>query len=387
MRIIHKDNFEEFALKNQNKFRATSFADPYSQGEGLNDTLFDQSFSLKSKNYDSPYEKICKSGAFKGQPIMNMAKSFDLAQHNPADLYDFVNATIIDVSRKVAVQPLLHSFVYKTDVDQGASKVTTLRDTLEPGMHFKQIEGSGDPVPQGKAGVTAKEYLHQQIHGVGWATDYNFKLYNTLFKADQLNNAVARGYAFSINDRHLSPIIGGTYGAAGTTKHTDASGSGTSYQEKLYNTLKNARRDLGSRTDPDTKKKIDASGLVLLVSKSDAIDVEEVWKGQLNKFADSKNLASLQGIDTVLGYDGDSITVGKDVFVATGVTSGTGYLIKPMDRAFRSLFKRTLTKLVQAFMNPFTLTSDEKSWHYVNGLYNTFGIANHVQKITFPAIT
>lgn len=380
MKLITKDILRKEALKSGIEYKAPLYKNAVSYDSRDMEVISEQRFVVENQNYKSPYDRKNKNGKM----ILDAIKNVDLAQHNPSDLQDFIAATILDVSRKVATEPLLHTFVYNVNVDPNAAKVTQLNDTLEQGMVFGEMEGSGDSVKMGKQGVTSSETMTQQIRGVGWANDYNFKLYNTLFKADQLNDAVARGYAASINDTHLLPIINGTYAGA---KATGASSTGDTWQEKVYNTIMNGRRDLGKRIDPDTKKKIDNTGLVLLTSKSNAVDIEWVIRGQLNKYADAKNLASIPGINAVIGYDGDVITVGGKTYTFTGVTSGTCYLIKPTSRAFSSLFKRTLTKLELSWVNPLTLVGEEKSWHYINAIYNTFGITNQVQELTLPTIS
>ena len=106
----------------------------------------------------------------------------------------------------------------------------------------------------------------------------------------------------------------------------------------------------------------------------------------MNGPADSKNLASIPGISTVLGYDGDSIDIGGKTVTFTGVSDGICYLIKPAAVGFSSAWKRDLTTLSEANGEILKLEVGKQAWYYSRGVYNTFGITNLVQKVTLPAI-
>lgn len=381
-KLITTETLKESAYKEQKAGRAVVYKNPIKTLDAPvnNDVLMDNTIVLKNKEYKSPYEMALNER----EPIASRIARGSFALHEPSDLYDFVDATRLDVTRRVLAEPILFPFIYNTLSNANFSRTMTLQEILPIGIVFEQNEGSGESVPMGDFKTGATETLTQQIMAAGYTWDLAFELYNSLFDMQRLNDAMARGYAAEVNDSHLYPIINGSYGTVGTAKWSAASTVGDTWMEKWYHTILDARRDLRERTDPVTEKAIDTSGTVLLCSKADAEDVMWVINGQLNSPADSKNLASIPGIQTVLGYDGDVIDVGEKTYTYTGVTDGTCYLIKPIPRGFISAWKRQLTMLVQSQGDILKLEREKRAWYYVRAIYNTFGITNYVQKITLP---
>jgi hypothetical protein len=384
-KLITPEILKEQAYKEQKSIVSNWYKNPIRSLESLkhanNEIEKSTIVKLKEKNFISPY-----SLKLNGRPsIESRVANRNLALHLPEDLYDFVDATRLDVTRRVLGKPILFQSIYNTLSNPNFSKTIKVQELYPIGVVFEENEGSNDSVPMGDHKTGSIETLEQQIMAAGYTWDLAFELWNDLFEMQRLNDAVAVGYSAEVNDSHLEPIISADYGAADTAKHTDASTIGDTWQEKWYNTILNARRGLRERYDPITNKRIDTSGTVLLCSTADAEDIMWVINGQLNSPADSKNLATIPGIQTVLGYDGEDITVGGKSYSYTGVTDGTCYLIKPIARGFISAWKRQLTTLTQSEGNILKLERERKAWYYVRGIYNTFGIANYVQKITLPA--
>lgn len=383
MQLITKETLREEMKKNGAVDRAVVYKTPIMSDAGINaagnETLMDTEVVYKSDSYKSPYE-IKLNGR---DSVADRIARGSFSLHVPADLYDFIDATRLDVTRRKMAEPILAGFMYNMLSNPNFSRTMTVQELSPIGIVFDELEGSGDGVRLGTFPTGDTATLTQTVKGCGYSWDLVFELYNDLFNMQRLNEAVAVAYAAKVNDDHISPILGGTYAGA---KATAASTVGTAWREKLYNTISNGIRDLGKRTDPTTGKPIDVTNCILLCSKSVALDVEWVIRGQLNKFADKENLGSIPGIAAVIGYDGESITVGNETVSYSGVGSTYVYLVSPNNRAFISAWKRPLTALVQAQGDILRLERERRAWMFVNGVYNTFGIANNVQKITLPTI-
>ncbi|NIU83394.1 MAG: hypothetical protein GWN64_07925 [Candidatus Thorarchaeota archaeon] len=381
MQLITSEILREQAYKKEKSGRAIVYKHGIKDAAGLNanrnETLMDTVVKVKSKDYKSPYEMKLNNR----ESVASRIAQGNFALHQPDDLYDFVDATRLDVTRRVLAEPILFQFIYNVLSNPNFTKTMTLQEILPIGVVFAENEGSGESVKLGDFKTGSTETITQEILAAGYTWDLAFEMYNVLFDMQRLNDAVARAYAAEVNDSHLDPIITGTYTG---DKATAASTVGDTWMEKWYHTILDARRDLREREDPITGKRIDTSGTVLLCSKADAEDVMWVINGQLNSPADSKNLSTIPGIQTVLGYDGDEITVGDKTYSYDGVSDGTCFLIKPIPRGFISAWKRQLTALVQSQGNILNLERERRAWYYVRGIYNTFGITNYVQKITLP---
>lgn len=383
-KLITAEIVKQEIYKNQITGRSVMYKDPIKDDNGINNNknsiLKENTIKVVSEHYKSPYEMALNGRA----PVSERIAKGNFALHQPSDLYDLVDATRLDVTRRVLAQPTLYQFIYNVVSNPNFTKTMTLQEILPIGIVFEENEGSGEAVPLGDFKTGTPETLTQQIMSAGYTWDLAFELYNSLFDMQRLNDAVARGYVAKVNDEHLYPIINGSYGTVGTTKWTAASSTGSTWMEKWYHTILNARRDFRERTDPVTKRHLDTSNMILLCSTTDAEDVMWVINGQLNSPADSKNLSTIPGIQSVIGYDGDVIDVGGKTYTYTGVTDGTCYLIKPLPRSFISAWKRALTALFQAQGDILKLEQAKRAWYYVRAIYNTYGITNGVQKITLP---
>lgn len=382
VRLITSETLKQEALKNKAKMRSVVYRNGITTPGGIdhvnNEPLLDNTVQIEEEAFLSPYSMPCA----KDRPsIESRIARGNFSLHEPSDLYDFVDKTRLDVTRRVLARPVLFPFIYDVQNNPNFTRTMTLQEILPIGIKFNTNSGSDESVTMGDFKTGSTETLTQTIKAAGYTWDLAFELYNVLFEMQRLNDAVARGYAAEVNNDHLAPIITGTYTGA---KASGASAVGDTWMEKWYHTILDAKRDLRERTDPVTNRQIETTGLVLLCSVADAEDIQWVINGQLNSPADSKNLSSIPGISSVIGYDGDTFDVGDKTYTFSGVSDGTCFLIKPIPRGFISAWKRQLTMLVQAQGNILKLERERRAWYYVQALYNTFGIANYVQKITLP---
>jgi hypothetical protein len=383
-KLITKETLKETVYKKKPAGKAVVYKNPIINGGDINssnnEVLMSDTVQVKDEYYKSPYEAPCADGR---APIAERIEKKNFSLHIPSDLYDYVDKTRLDVTRRVLAQPEFYPLIYNQISNPGFSRTMTLQEIYPIGIKFDTNEGSDESVTLGDFKTGSTETITQIIKAAGYTWDLSFEMYNTLFQMQALNDAVARGYVAQLNHDHINPIVSGTYAGA---KATAASTVGDTWMEKVYHTILNARRDLAERVDPVTDRQIAPTGLVLLCSLTDAEDIQWVINGQLNTPADSKNLSSIPGISAVIGYEGDTITVGDKEYDFPGIDSGTVYMIKPDERSFITAWKRQLTMLTQSQGNILKLERERRAWYYVNGIYNTYGITNRVQKITLPTI-
>jgi len=217
-----------------------------------------------------------------------------------------------------------------------------------------------------------------KIYAAGFVWTLLAALFDNTYDLSRLSEGVALGYSAKKDDLAIKPIIDATYtGAAQTPASTEGAGR----QEKLMNTLMDAIDDLGERTDPITKRKIQAEGLVALCSSKDARHIAHVMSGLGN--STPEKYSPLNQITKVIGYDGEVIDMPEKTVTYGGVTSGTIYLIKP-NRYFKIPIKRGLTMEIDQKPDVNTLAREQRAWYFVEGMYNSIGIENFVQEVTLP---
>jgi hypothetical protein len=382
--LITREKLKDEAYKKGGSMRSQTFKEPLTKANFDRDATVIKDNLIRVKpdsdisGYDIPFGD-------RGSIRERLARgSFSL--HLPTDLYDFVDASRIDLTRRVIANPTLHPFIYNVITNLNYSRTITIQDLLPIGIVFDEVTGSGDSVRMGDFPTGNKDTVQLKIYGAGYTWDLLFSLYNDLFAVERLNDAVIRGYTAKKEDLTIGALISANYGVAGTAKHTAASAVGSDVWEKLYNTVLNAIGDLRKRTDPVTGKKLPVSNIILLTNDYDAWRLDRVINGQLNSPADSKNLEALRNIQAVLGYEGDIINIGEKTETYTGVADNTAYLVIPYTvrpDGFIVPVKRNLTPLTGPG-DPLKLEQEKQAWYHSHGVYNTRGITYYVQKITLP---
>lgn len=298
-----------------------------------------------------------------------------------AQLWD---ALRMDITVRKNANPTVRQFLYNIYNRPDADRTNKLTEMLPYGIVFDEYNGTGDPVRQGDKGEGATGTLDVKIYAAGFTWDLLASLFDKSLDMTMLADGVAAGYNAKLDDLAISPIIDhASYGNAGTAKHTNkATTSGAGRQELLYDTLENAIDDLGKRTDPVTKKKIDPSGSYLLCSGNVARHAARVVAG-LPQNTNNKRLGAISELAGIVAYDGDTI-IGRDGDTTyAGVGDTYAYLVKP-NRYMDIIVKRGLTTEIDTQPDVKTLAQEERAYYFAEGIYNAEGLANFVQKITLP---
>ncbi len=307
-----------------------------------------------------------KKGAFSSGNTLN---------DNWADLFDAIR---LDLTIRKEGQATVRQFIYDEIFMPNATKDVRPSELYPYGVVFEENNGEGQAVRQAQNLGGRATTIPMRIYAAGFVWNLLAALFDGTYDLSRLADGVAVGYAAKRDDLALGPIIAGTYAGA---KATAASTVGTLRQEKLMNTLMDAIDDLGARTDPITKRKISAEGLVLLGTNQDMRHCAHVMSGLGN--STPEKYSPLGQISKLIGYEGETIDMPNETITYPGCTNGTVYLIKP-NRYFKIPIKRNLVMEIDKVPDVKTLAREQRAWYFVESMYNEIGIDSFVQKVTLP---
>ena len=294
------------------------------------------------------------------------------------DWTDLFDAVRLDLTIRKAANQTIRQFIYSELNMPNASKDVRPTELYPYGIVFEENNGEGEAVRQGANLGGQYDTIPMKIYAAGFVWTLLASLFDNTYDLSRLTEGVAVGYSAKKDDLAIAPIIGGTYTGA---KLTGASTAGAGRQELLMNTLMDSIDDLGDRTDPITKRKIQAEGLVALCSSKDARHIAYVMSGLGN--STPEKYTPLNQITKVIGYDGETIDMPNKTVSYNGVTSGAIFLIKP-NRYFKIPIKRGLTMKLDATPDVKTLSREQRAWYFSEGIFNGIGISSFVQKVTLP---
>lgn len=210
----------------------------------------------------------------------------------------------------------------------------------------------------------------------GFEYTKEMEMFNQYFNFEILNRSFGEGHNSLLNHMHLWPIISFQYKATNKTApvYIDKDGgvlanaTGSHPALSLRATVKQAL------TDTRTKKR---PGTILLANSADREDLLDALQSFVIGATPYKGV---EGITTIIFYDGHQIKVGKKDYSYGGVPAGKAYLIRPR-QGFKELVKQDLqinandgdlSRLVEA-----QIVGD--TWR---GVFSA--VEENVQEITFP---
>jgi hypothetical protein len=292
---------------------------------------------------------------------------------------DYMDATRLDLTIRKEAKPTVRESIYDVVVNPAFTKDVRPTELNPYGVAFTENNGTGESVKQGENRSGQDTTVPMKIYSAGFTWTLLAELFDGSYNQGLLNDGVAVGYSAKQDDNAIAPILAASYSGA---QLTAASTDGSNRQEKLYNTLSNAVDDLAKRKDPVTKRNLSNGDMVVLASEYDAAHIEFVLQGGLPSTNERKH-PGIPSITTVVGYDGEIITLENETITYPGVTDGTVYLIK------RSRYLKIAQKLgltVETDQNPdvATLAREQRAYYFVEALYNSVGIASFIQKVTLP---
>ena len=225
----------------------------------------------------------------------------------------------IDVAFGLADVPLLYGPIFDRIAPAGGFPGGLYQIdeyTLQANVVFLQkFEGGEVEFGTLEKGAPAVGAIQTYAAGFEWTED--MIEFDRTWSIELNNQAFGRAYNALLNHLHLSPIIGYSYTSA---NQTAADATGSTDAEKTHLTFQNAYTETVQASPRRT-------GTVLLASEADRFQIETALLTPVYD-AQGRPLPNVP-INTIIYYDGETISVGSDDYVYPGVTGGKCYLIFP----------------------------------------------------------
>jgi len=230
---------------------------------------------------------------------------------------DLLEKVRIDVDFGLADTPLLYQPLYEFIPGPFPGGVVQLNEnTLQANVVFLEKFEGGEVVFGTLAkGVPATVAIQTYAAGFEWTED--MIEFDKTWEITLNNRAFGRAYNFLLNHLHLSPILAFSYAAA---NQTAASAVGATLQEKTLNTFRDAYVTAVQATPQRTPS-------VILANEANRFQIEDAL---LTPVRDALgNPLPRVPVDTIIYYNGETVTNGVKSYVYPGVTAGKCYFIMP----------------------------------------------------------
>lgn len=277
----------------------------------------------------------------------------------------------VDVAFGLAEIPLLYGPIYERIAPAGGfpgGMFQVDEYTLQANVIFLE-KFEGGEVQFGTLATGSPSVGKIQTYAAGFEWTEDMIEFDRTWNIELNNRAFGRAYNALLNHLHLSPIIGYSYGGGNSTA---ADTTGADLQEKTHLTFQTAYTASVTASPRRT-------GVVLLASEANRFQIEEALLTPV-KDVQGNPLPNIP-INTIIYYDGETITKGPETFTYPGVSSGTCYLIFPK-RKMKEMVHHDLRIDIGA-ADISRLVEGQQVGRARRGLYAD--IANSVQKITLPS--
>lgn len=250
----------------------------------------------------------------------------------PAGLDQLVQKTVIDLELGREAVPLLYGPIYRRREDPNFTEHVDIFPFVGCRVIFlEHLEAEEVKFGARKIGVKDTVPIITYAAAFQWTED--MVLYDKTWEVAEANRAMGEAYNALLNHLHLNPILAYAYAAKNKTA---ADTTGATYLEKLRNTIKAGL--IHASQDKNTDTLAPRRPTVLLAHSSKRWDIEEcLQRMQIG----GTIYPAISQIDTLIFYDGWSVTVGEKTYTYGGVDPGKAYLIEPQ-RYFHELVKHDL---------------------------------------------
>ena len=289
---------------------------------------------------------------------------------------ELIEKVVLDVELGREDVPLLYTPIYERKEDRNFPEVFDAKWAqygvvvfmqhfeLEE-VKFGHLQAEEGPIARIITNAAGIEYTEDMVE------------YNKTFEMEELDRAFGEGHNALLNHMHLYPIISYNYHANNKTAavYVDVEGkplAGATGSHPVLSLRATLRKGIA---DASVKKR---PGTVLLISNTRLEHIKEAMSSMHIRGTD---FASLTGVDTIIGYDGWDIKVGKKDFTYGGVSATKAYLIRPK-RGFKELIKHDLR--IDANIGDLSrLVEAQIVGRSRRGVFAA--LAENVQEITLPA--
>ncbi len=223
----------------------------------------------------------------------------------------------VDVDFGLAEVPLLYQALYEFIPGPFPGGLVQINEnTLQANVVFLQKFEGGEVIFGTLAkGVPATVSIATYAAGFEWTED--MIEFDKTWDITLNNRAFGRSYNMLLNHLHLSPIIAASYDAGHSAA---ASAVGTGITEHTLNTFIDAYKEAVQATPQRTPS-------VILANEADRFQIEDAL---LTPVRDSQgNPLPRVPVDTIIYYNGATITNGVKTYTYSGVTAGTCFFLMP----------------------------------------------------------
>lgn len=249
---------------------------------------------------------------------------------------ELMEKIVLDVELGREQVPTVYSPIYDRMENSSFPEIFDAKWAMRGAVVFLK-HSEGEEVKFGS--LLAEQGPTARIEGFTAGFEYTkeMELFNQYFNFEIINRAVGEAHNAALNHMHLWPIIGHTYKPGNKTApvYMDKDGAviagsaGSQYTLSLRATIRKAL------TDSRTAKR---PGTILLANSADQEDILDAMQSFV---IGATPYRSVEGISTIIFYDGHKITVGKKDYAYGGVPAGKAFLIRPRG-GFKELIKQDL---------------------------------------------
>lgn len=286
---------------------------------------------------------------------------------------DLLEKVRIDIDTGLADVPLLYQPLYeRVDGPFPGGSVQIGGDVLFDANIVFQQKFEGEEVVFGtlaRAGAPSFVPISTYAGGFEWTED--MIEFDRSYEIGMNARAFGRAYNYLLNHLHLSPIIAGTY--SGTNAIAANSGNGSLVANTLVQ-FQTAYRN-GAMAVPQRVP------TVILANEADRFQIEDAL---LTPVLDTQgNVLRRVPVDTIIYYNGATVTNGVTSFTYPGVTQGTCFFIAP-----RARLKELVHHDMRVDVGPADISrliEGQQVARARRGLY--LDLTNSVEKITLATAT
>lgn len=291
----------------------------------------------------------------------------------PTELAAYYAKLFIDVQRlqddMLDITPLICNVIR----DDMAPELAYLRDYLPFTGKEKIISGNNDKVPLIEQKTANTAQIQSYIRAFGWKDSLKNLAWNPVPVLQKVTEAAAIIALDSKNNDIASVIVNATYGA----KHTIAADStGSTFDLKVYNTLRKARKVLGALYHPMYTKKLVSSlpqfgaSIGIMCHPKNLWDIQRIVSGfTAGGFVQDVSGLPFGDIFAFAGGIMDGETWGEETLSLPGCQEDYAYMFVPGQA--HMLIKRDAT-LETGTGSVLELSTEERSWHSIRGLHTDY---------------
>lgn len=266
----------------------------------------------------SELERIRSKGEVKKKLRLKRPIKEMIATANGA--MDLIQKVRVDVEFGQAEVPLLYKDIYDVIPGPFPGRAVQLGENLLQANIVFLEKFEGGEVQFGTLSRGVPKFVTLQTYAAAFEYTEDMLEWDSTFEVEMLNRAMGRAYNYLLNHLHLSPIITYTYTTGAGSNTTPYDTTGADPQHKTLNTFRNAYQTAVSAKPQRTPS-------IILASEADRFQIEDALLAPVRDALG--NPLPRVPVDTIIYYDGTTITVGNKTYTYSGVTAGTAYFIMP----------------------------------------------------------